>query len=86
MHIIDRRLNPKAKSLGNRQRFIRRAREEIRNAVSEALKKRKVSEAEGGEEVRIRSKSLNEPSFRPGRDGNHNHRETNPFPGYGNIL
>ncbi len=70
MHIIDRRLNPKAKSLGNRQRFIRRAREEIRNAVSEALKKRKVSEAEGGEEVRIRSKSLNEPSFRPGRDGN----------------
>ncbi|NJM34902.1 MAG: DUF444 family protein, partial [Rhodomicrobium sp.] len=24
MHIIDRRLNPKEKSLGNRQRFIRR--------------------------------------------------------------
>ena len=69
MHIIDRRLNPKAKSLGNRQRFIRRARDEIRNAVTEALKKRKVSEAEGGEEIRIRSKSLNEPSFRPGRDG-----------------
>lgn len=69
MHIIDRRLNPKAKSLGNRQRFIRRAKEEIRNAVSEALKKRKVTEAEGGEEVRIRSKSLNEPSFRHGREG-----------------
>jgi uncharacterized protein len=69
MHIIDRRLNPKAKSLGNRQRFIRRAKEEIRNAVSEALKKRKVTEAEGGEEIRIRSKSLNEPSFRPGREG-----------------
>lgn len=69
MHIIDRRLNPKAKSLGNRQRFIRRAREEIRNAVTEALKKRKISEAEGGEEIRIRSKSLNEPSFRPGREG-----------------
>ncbi len=71
MHIIDRRLNPKAKSLGNRQRFLRRAREEIRNAVSEALKKRKISEADGGEEVRIRSKSLNEPSFRPGREGSH---------------
>jgi uncharacterized sporulation protein YeaH/YhbH (DUF444 family) len=71
MHIIDRRLNPKAKSLGNRQRFLRRAREEIRNAVSEALKKRKISEADGGEEIRIRSKSLNEPSFRQGRDGSH---------------
>lgn len=69
MHIIDRRLNPKAKSLGNRQRFIRRARDEIRNAVSEALKKRKISEVESGERIRIRSKSLNEPSFRLGKDG-----------------
>ncbi|WP_088343703.1 MULTISPECIES: YeaH/YhbH family protein [Rhodomicrobium] len=69
MHIIDRRLNPKAKSLGNRQRFIRRARDEIRNAVSEALKKRKISEVESGEKIRIRAKSLNEPSFRLGKDG-----------------
>jgi uncharacterized sporulation protein YeaH/YhbH (DUF444 family) len=69
MHIIDRRLNPKAKSLGNRQRFIRRARDEIRNAVNEALKKRKISEVGSGEKIRIRAKSLNEPSFRMGRDG-----------------
>ncbi|MGB0086420.1 MAG: YeaH/YhbH family protein [Rhodomicrobiaceae bacterium] len=69
MYIIDRRLNPKEKSLGNRQRFIRRARDDIRNAVNEALKKRKVSEAEGGENIRIRSKSLHEPSFHLGRDG-----------------
>ncbi len=33
MHIVDRRLNPKAKSLGNRQRFLRRARGEVREAV-----------------------------------------------------
>ncbi|MFM1815890.1 MAG: hypothetical protein RLZ98_2585 [Pseudomonadota bacterium] len=63
MHIVDRRLNPKAKSLGNRQRFIRRAKGEIREAVREAIKKRKISEIEGGEEVRIRSKSLREPTF-----------------------
>jgi uncharacterized protein len=69
MHIIDRRLNPKEKSLGNRQRFIRRARDEIRNAVNEALKKRKVSEVESGEKIRIRAKSLQEPSFHLGRDG-----------------
>ncbi|HXF54941.1 MAG TPA: YeaH/YhbH family protein [Hyphomicrobiaceae bacterium] len=63
MHIIDRRLNPKAKSLGNRQRFLRRARAEIRESVRDALKKRKVSEVDGGEKVRIRSKGLREPSF-----------------------
>lgn len=69
MHIIDRRLNPKEKSLGNRQRFLRRAREDIRNAVNESLKRRKVSEVESGERIRIRSKSLHEPSFHMGRDG-----------------
>lgn len=69
MHIIDRRLNPKEKSLGNRQRFIRRARDDIRNAVNESLKRRKISEIESGEKIRIRSKSLHEPSFHVGKDG-----------------
>src|SRR5688572_2604787 len=68
MHIIDRRLNPKAKSLGNRQRFIRRAKEEIREAISDALRKRKISEIDSGEKIKIRSKSLNEPAFRLGKD------------------
>jgi hypothetical protein len=67
MQIVDRRLNPKSKSLGNRQRFLRRAKGEIREAVKDALKKRKVSEADGGERVTIRSKSLREPSFNHGR-------------------
>ena len=63
MDIIDRRLNPKAKSLGNRQRFLRRAKAEIRESVRESIKRRKVSEVEGGEKVKIRSKTLREPSF-----------------------
>ena len=63
MQIVDRRLNPKAKSLGNRQRFLRRAKAEIREAIKDSLKTRKVSEAEGAEKVTIRSKSLREPSF-----------------------
>jgi uncharacterized protein len=63
MNIVDRRRNPKAKSLGNRQRFIRRAKSEIRDAVRDAIKKRKVSEVDGAENVRIRSKSLREPQF-----------------------
>ena len=38
MQIVDRRLNPKAKSLGNRQRFLRRAKAEIREAIKDSLK------------------------------------------------
>ncbi len=67
MQIVDRRLNPKSKSLGNRQRFLRRARAEIKEAVKEALKKRKVSDVEASERISIRSKSLREPSFSLGR-------------------
>lgn len=63
MHIIDRRLNPKSKSLGNRQRFVRRARAHIRDAVTDALKRRKVSDVEGSESISISSKDLSEPSF-----------------------
>ncbi|HWB46807.1 MAG TPA: YeaH/YhbH family protein [Hyphomicrobiaceae bacterium] len=63
MQIVDRRLNPKSKSLGNRQRFLRRAKAEIREAIRDSLKSRKVSETENSEKVTIRSKSLREPSF-----------------------
>jgi len=69
MNIVDRRLNPKSKSLGNRQRFVRRAKADIRDAVRDALKKRKVTEVEGSEKITIRSKSVREPSFGHGRDG-----------------
>jgi uncharacterized protein len=68
MQVVDRRLNPKSKSLGNRQRFLRRAKAEIREAIKDSLKSRKVSEAEGAEKVTIRSKSLREPSFSLGRN------------------
>jgi uncharacterized sporulation protein YeaH/YhbH (DUF444 family) len=68
MQIVDRRLNPKAKSLGNRQRFLRRAKAEIREAIKDSLKSRRVAEAEGSERVTIRSKSLREPSFSLGRN------------------
>ena len=74
MNIVDRRLNPKSKSLGNRQRFMRRAKADIREAVREAVKRRKVSEVEGSEQVTIRSKSVREPSFSLGRNsGVHDH-------------
>jgi len=68
MQIVDRRLNPKAKSLGNRQRFLRRAKGEIRDAIKDSLRSRKIAETESAEKVTIRSKSLREPSFGLGRN------------------
>lgn len=83
MHVIDRRQNPKAKSLGNRQRFVRRAKLHIRKAVSDSLRHRKVADLEGGEQISISSKDLKEPSFGYDRNvgqrdyvlpGNHDYR------------
>ncbi len=67
MNIVDRRPNPKGKSLGNRQRFISRARAEIKGAVQEALRKRKIADVGSGEKVVIPTKGINEPTFRHSR-------------------
>jgi uncharacterized protein len=63
MNIIDRRPNPKGKSLANRQRFIDRARGEVKRALSDALKRRKVGESDGGEKVSIPTRGITEPMF-----------------------
>ena len=52
MNIVDRRPNPKGKSLSNRQRFLARARAEVKSAVQEALRKRKVADVGHGEKAR----------------------------------
>jgi uncharacterized protein len=63
MNIIDRRPNPKGKSLANRQRFIDRARGEVKKALVDALKRRKVGETDGGEKISIPSRGIAEPVF-----------------------
>jgi len=67
MNIVDRRPNPKGKSLSNRQRFIARAREELKEAVQDALKKRRLADVENGEKVSIPSRGITEPAFRHSR-------------------
>ena len=64
MNIIDRRPNPKGKSLANRQRFIERAKGEVKDAIAEALKRRKIGDAEGGEKVSIPTRGIKEAVFR----------------------
>ncbi|MGE0408671.1 MAG: YeaH/YhbH family protein [Amphiplicatus sp.] len=63
-HFIDRRKNPKGKSLGNRQRFLKRARAQIKEAVQKSLRERSVADLEKGEKISIPSKSTAEPRFR----------------------
>ena len=68
--LIDRRLNPRDKSLGNRQRFLKRARAQIKEAVDRAVKDRGIADAGNGGKIGIVSKGINEPRFRHAQDGN----------------
>jgi len=72
-HFIDRRLNPKGKSLANRQRFLRRARAQIREAVQKSLKESGVADIAKDRKVRISTKGTREPRFRldPRAGGEH---------------
>ena len=63
-HFIDRRKNPKGKSLGNRQRFLKRARAQIKEAVQKSLRERSIEDIDKGEKITIPSKSTAEPRFR----------------------
>jgi uncharacterized sporulation protein YeaH/YhbH (DUF444 family) len=63
-HFIDRRLNPKGKSLGNRQRFLRRARAQIREAVQKSLKDAAVADIDKERKITISTKGTREPRFR----------------------
>jgi uncharacterized sporulation protein YeaH/YhbH (DUF444 family) len=73
MNIVDRRANPKGKSLGNRRRFIERARAEVKGAVLDALRKRKITDVEGSEKVSIPTRGIDEPSFRQSSSGGRRH-------------
>jgi hypothetical protein len=63
-HFIDRRLNPKGKSLANRQRFLRRARAQIREAVQKSLKDSAVADIAKERKIKISAKGTREPRFR----------------------
>ena len=70
MHIIDRRLNPGGKSFANRQRFLRRARAQVRRAVREASSNRSIKDAGKGGEISIPAGGVQEPHLhRSGQGG-----------------
>lgn len=67
--IIDRRLNSKKKSTVNRQRLIRRYKQQIKKHVADAVGKRSITEIDQGESISIPNKDLNEPRFGIGQGG-----------------
>ena len=67
--IIDRRLAGKNKSIGNRERFMRRYKDKITDAVRRAVDGRGIRDMAQGEEVRIPKKDLSEPVFHHGPGG-----------------
>lgn len=67
--IIDRRQQGRHKSAVNRQRFLKRFRKHIKEAVNDAVNKRSITDMERGEEISIPRKDTSEPIFRPGQGG-----------------
>ncbi|MEK1895588.1 MAG: YeaH/YhbH family protein [Rhizobium sp.] len=64
-NFIDRRLNPKDKSLGNRQRFLKRARDELKRAIKEQVKSDKIADVDAAHGVPMPKRGAGEPTFQP---------------------
>ena len=60
---IDRRLNPKDKSLGNRQRFLRRAREELKRSIRDQIRTGRIADVDAEHAVPMPETGTAEPSF-----------------------
>jgi len=69
-YFVDRRLNPKDKSLGNRRRFLKRIRSQVKKAVDEAISSRRIGDVANGQGVVVPREGVSEPSFqRSGKGG-----------------
>ncbi len=68
-HIVDRRLAGKNKSIGNRERFLRRYKDQIKEAVKRAIDGRGIRDIERGEDIHIPKRDINEPVFGHGQGG-----------------
>jgi len=80
--LIDRRQNAGKKSTVNRQRFLRRYKNQIKRAVSEAVGRRSITEIDQGEQITIPAKDISEPRFQRGPGGKVEHI----LPGNDNFI
>ncbi|MBY0572760.1 MAG: DUF444 family protein, partial [Undibacterium sp.] len=63
VHLIDRRVQGKNKSVPNRERFLRRYKGQIKDAVTRAVKGRSITDIDSGESITIPVKDVGEPNF-----------------------
>jgi uncharacterized protein len=61
-NIIDRRLNPRDKTIKNRQKFIERSKAYIKEAVKESINSGNIADIENGK-LKVRVKGISEPNF-----------------------
>jgi uncharacterized protein len=67
--VIDRRLNDRNKNAVNRQRFLRRYKEQIRKSVADIVARRSITDMEQGGSVSVPRRDISEPSFHHGAGG-----------------
>ncbi len=67
--VIDRRLAGKNKSIGNRERFLRRYRDQIKEAVRKAVGDRSIRGIEEGTDITLPRRDVSEPVFNHGPGG-----------------
>jgi uncharacterized protein len=68
-HFIDRRQQASKRNTVNRQRFMRRCKDHIQKAVSNAINKRSITNMSEGEKITIPTKDLEEPEFQRASGG-----------------
>ncbi len=73
-NFIDRRLNPKDRSLGNRRRFLKRVHDELKRTIRDKVKSEKIADIDAAHGVPIPKRGADEPSFQhSGSSGERNY-------------
>ncbi|RSF01151.1 YeaH/YhbH family protein [Achromobacter aegrifaciens] len=67
--LIDRRLNGRNKSAVNRERFLRRYKNQIRKAVHGMIRDRSIQDMDQGGEINLPARDISEPTFHHGQGG-----------------
>jgi len=69
--IIDRRKNSKGKSTTNRQRFLKRVKQQVNDAVKDVIRDGKIGDIVNSKDkkIKIPGKGLNQPTFGHSKDG-----------------
>lgn len=72
-NFIDRRLNPKDRSLGNRQRFLKRVHDELKRSIRDQVKSDRIADVDAAHGVPVPRRGADEPSFRHSADSGERH-------------